>query len=137
MTGHVSWIHVVKSSSPQGEHAILNVTGTTTCLVRDVSNLHIGAVHIVIPRHRVVHRSLMAFSNKTLLDTTPEHAADSATSVKRAKAVDPARPDDSWLSENNRHAPMPVWLQLSRVSESFPSAVAPRSRAAASDSGGG
>ena len=75
--------------------------------------------------------SRMAFSNITLLDTTPEPAANSAISLRRAKAAGPARPNVSWLSGTNRHAPVPVRLYLSRSSESFPLAVAPVSRAAA------
>ena len=82
-------------------------------------------------RHRVVDRSRMAFSNKILTVTTPELAANSAISLRRAKAADPARPNVSWLSVTNRHAPVPVQLYLSRLSDSFPLAVTPVSRAAA------
>ena len=42
---------------------------------------------LVIPRHRVVDRSRMKFSKKILLDTTPELAANSAISLRRAKAT--------------------------------------------------
>ena len=62
---------------------------------------------------------------------TPEHAANSAISLRRAKPSGPAWPNDLWLSGTNRHAPVPVGLYLSRFSESFPLAVAPISRAAA------
>ena len=85
----------------------------------------------VIPRHRVVDRPCMAFSKKSLLDTTPELAINSAISWRRAKAAGPARPNVSWLSGTNRHAPVPVRLYFSRLSESFPLAVPPVSRAAA------
>ena len=85
----------------------------------------------MFPRHRVVDRSRMASSKKILLDTTPELAANSAISLRRAKAADPARPNVSWLSGTNRHAPVPVQLYLSRLSESFPLVAAPVSRAAA------
>ena len=83
------------------------------------------------PSHRVVDRSRMAFSKKILLDTTPELAANSTISLRRAKASGPARPNVSWLSGTNRHASAPVWLYVSLLSESFPLAVAPVSRAAA------
>ena len=73
----------------------------------------------------------MAFSMKILLDTTPVLAANSAISLRRAKAAGPARPNVSWLSGTNRHAPLPLRRYLSRLSESFPLAVAPVSRAAA------
>ena len=86
---------------------------------------------LVIPRHRVVDRSRMAFSKNSRLDTTPEPAANSGISLRRAKSAGPARPNVSWLSGTNRHAPAPVRLYLSRLRESFPLAVAPVSRAAA------
>ena len=85
----------------------------------------------MIPRHRVVDRSRMAFSKKILLDTAPVLAAISAISLRRATAAGPARPTVSWLSGVNRHAPVPVRLYLSRLSESFHLAAAPVSRAAA------
>ena len=44
----------------------------------------------------------MAFSKKILLDTTPELAANSAISLRRAKAAGPARPNVSWLSGTSR-----------------------------------
>ena len=40
------------------------------------------------------------------------------------------RPNVSWLSGMNRHAPVPPQLHLSRLIEFFPSAVAPGSQAA-------
>ena len=68
---------------------------------------HLARTCLAIPRHRVVDRSRMAFSKKILLDTTPELAANSALSLRRAKAPGPARPNFSWLSGMNRHAPVP------------------------------
>ena len=73
----------------------------------------------------------MAFSKKVLWDTTPVLAANSAISLRRAKAAGTARPNVSWLSGTNRQAPAPVRLYLSRLSELFPLAVTPVSRAAA------
>ena len=71
--------------------------------------------------------SRIAFSQKILLDTTPELAANSAIPLRRAKAAGPARPNISWLSGTNRHAPVPVRLYLSRLSKpfAFPLAVVP------------
>ena len=88
-----------------------------------------GVVDRVV--NRVVDRSRMAFSKNSLLDTTPQLAANNAISLRRAEAAGPARPNVSLLSGTNRHAPMPVRLYLSRLSKSFPLAVAPVSRAAA------
>ena len=93
---------------------------TTGCPFRRLRNGIVARTCLVIPRHRVVERSRMAFSKKILLDTTPDLAANSAISLRRAKAADPAQPNVSWLSRTNRHAPVPVRLYLSRLSESFP-----------------
>ena len=60
----------------------------------------------MIPRHRDVDWWRMAFSNKILLDTFPELAANSAISMRRAKAAGSARPNVSWLSGTKRHAPV-------------------------------
>ena len=104
---------------------------TTGRPFRRARNGTVARTCLVIPRHRVVDRSRMAFSKKSRLDTTPEPAANSAISLRRAKDAGPARPNVSWLSGTNRHAPVPVRLYLSRLWESFPLAVAPVSRAAA------
>ena len=75
-------------------------------------------------------RSLVGTGHRSSQETV-ELAANSKISLRRAKAAGPARPNVSWLSGTNRHAPVPVRLYLSRLSESFPLAVAPVSRAAA------
>ena len=104
---------------------------TTGRPFRRARNSTVARTCLVIPRHRVVDRSRMAFSKRVLLDTNPELAANSALLLRRAKAAGPARPNVSWLSGTNRHAPVPVRLYLSRLSESFPLVVAPVSQAAA------
>ena len=104
---------------------------TTGRPFRRARNGTLARTCLVIPRHRVVHRSRMAFSKIMRLDTTPEPAANSAISLRSAKAAGPARPNVSWLSGTNRHAPVPVRLYLSRLRESFHLPVAPVSRAAA------
>ena len=54
-----------------------------------------------------------------------------AISLTRGQAAGPALQNGSWLSSIKRHAPVPVRLYLSRLSVSFPLAVAPVSQAAA------
>ena len=71
---------------------------TTGRPFRRARNDTVARTCLVIPRHRVVDRSRMVFSKKILWDTTPELAANSAISLRRAKAAGPARPDVSWLS---------------------------------------
>ena len=53
---------------------------TTGRPFRRARNGHVETTRLVIPRHRVVDRSRMAFSKKSLLDKTPELAANSAIS---------------------------------------------------------
>ena len=60
----------------------------------------------------------------------PDTAAHTVPALLLGRAG-PARPNVSWLSGTNRHAPVPVRLYLSRLRESFPLAVALVSRAAA------
>ena len=104
---------------------------TTGRPFRRARNSTVARTCLVITRRRVVDMSRMAFSKKTLLDITPELATNSAISLRRAKAAGPVPPNVSWLSGTNRHAPVPIRLYLSRLSESFPLAVAPVSRAPA------
>ena len=100
---------------------------TTGCPFRRARNGTVARTCRVIPRHRVVGRLCMAFSKKILLGTTPELAANSATSLRTAKAAGPARPNVSWLSGTNRHAPVLIRLCLSCSSEPFPLAIVPMS----------
>ena len=46
--------------------------------------------------------------------------------LEMSKSNEPPRPDVSWRSGTNRHAPLPVWTCLSRFSVSFALVVAPR-----------
>lgn len=56
----------------------------------------------VIPRHRVKDRSRIAIFKKLPLDTTPEFDANSAISLRGAKAAGPARQNVSRLSGTNQ-----------------------------------
>ena len=121
----VEWVIRVgtRSSARTGSPA------TTGRPFRWARNGTVARTCVVIPQHRAVDRLRMAFSKKTVLDPTQELAAISAISMRRANAADLARPNVSWLCGTNRHAPIPVRLYLSRLSEFFPLPAAPVSHA--------
>ena len=73
----------------------------------------------------------IAISIHIFLEITPVVAANSASSWRSANAGVPARPNDSWDRERNRHSPVPERPYLSRFNASLASAETPVPQAAA------